>query len=108
MKFFDYLPNVYVGEGINEDESFKYRLVKNIFRRVKVRPDLEKFVNSFETYIIEEDRGSGKVCVYGAAAHRVQKGQKIIILSYASIDVEQSSLHVPAIIHVNQNNQVKN
>mgnify|MGYP001266526796 CR=1 FL=1 len=60
-----------------------------------------------ETYIIEEDRGSGKVCVYGAAAHRVQKGQKIIILSYASIDVEQSSLHVPAIIHVNQNNQVK-
>ena len=54
MKFFDYLPNVYVGEGINEDESFKYRLVKNIFRRVKVRPDLEKFVNSFETYIISD------------------------------------------------------
>ena len=61
-----------------------------------------------ETYIIEETRGSGKICIYGAAAHRIQKGQKIIILSYASINIEQSSVHTPTVVHVNQSNQVKN
>ena len=54
MKFFDNLPNVYVGEGIADTESFKYRLVKNVFRRVRTRPDLEKYVNSFETYEIRD------------------------------------------------------
>tara|TARA_Y100000588_G_C13376145_1_gene552842 strand:+ start:112 stop:462 length:351 start_codon:yes stop_codon:yes gene_type:complete len=61
-----------------------------------------------ETYIIEEARGSGKICIYGAAAHLIQKGQKIIILSYASINIEQSSSHTPTVVHLNQSNQVKN
>ena len=43
--FFQYLPDVYIGEGVKDDESFKYRLVKNIFRRVKVREDLEKHID---------------------------------------------------------------
>ena len=81
MKFFDYLPNVYVGEGINEDESFKYRLVKNIFRRVKVRPDLEKFVNSFETYIISDGETpssiAGRFLVLVPFSDRVSVSQKI-------------------------------
>ena len=46
MSYFKYFPNVYVGEGVTDDEGYKYRLVKNIFRRVKVRADLEKYTHS--------------------------------------------------------------
>ena len=50
MAFFSYLPNVYVGEGIKDDEDFKYRLVKNIFRRAKTRADLDQYVTLLEAY----------------------------------------------------------
>ena len=52
--YFSYFPNVYVGEGITSDESFKYRLVKNIFRRVKSREDLDQYTSLFEAYSIRE------------------------------------------------------
>tara|TARA_B100001250_G_scaffold84006_1_gene69338 strand:+ start:2511 stop:3290 length:780 start_codon:yes stop_codon:yes gene_type:complete len=63
--FFENLPNVYIGEGVRDDESFKYRLVKNIFRRVKVRQDIEKHISSFETYQLRDDETPSSV------AHRV-------------------------------------
>ena len=50
MSYFSYFPNVYVGEGISDSENYKYRLVKNIFRRVKVREDLDQYVTQFEAY----------------------------------------------------------
>ena len=50
--YFSYFPNVYVGEGVSDDENFKYRLVKNIFRRVKARPDLSEYSTLFEAYSI--------------------------------------------------------
>lgn len=43
MAYFDFLPNVYVGEGVNQDEAYKYRLVKNIFRRITAREDLDRY-----------------------------------------------------------------
>ena len=48
--YFSYFPNTYVGEGVNQDEPYRYRLVKNIFRRVKVREDLDQYVTAFEAY----------------------------------------------------------
>jgi len=54
MQYFSNFPNVYIGEGVKDEESFKYRLVKNIFRKAKIRPDQEKFVNSFESYPIKD------------------------------------------------------
>lgn len=54
MQYFTNFPNVYIGEGVGDEESFKYRLVKNIFRKTKVRPDLEKFITSFEAYSIKD------------------------------------------------------
>ena len=48
MAYFDFLPNVYVGEGVKNDEPFKYRLAKNISRRIKVREDLDKFITFFD------------------------------------------------------------
>ena len=54
MSYFKYFPNVYVGEGVTDDEGYKYRLVKNIFRRVKVRADLEKYTTFFESYSLRD------------------------------------------------------
>lgn len=52
----------------------------------------------FETYIIEGDRGSGTICLNGAAARRVQSGDIIIILSYAQMDFEEAKKFKPTII----------
>ena len=52
MGYFSNLPNIYVGEGVSDEESFKYRLVKNIFRRVKARDDLNRYTTLFESYSI--------------------------------------------------------
>ena len=54
MAYFDYLPNVYVGEGVKDDEAYKYRLVKNIFRRIQVRERLEKYTTYFERVNVPE------------------------------------------------------
>ena len=54
MAYFDFLPNVYVGEGVKQDEAYKYRLVKNIFRRIVPREDLEKYVTFFERIPVDQ------------------------------------------------------
>ena len=57
--YFSYFPNVYVGEGIADDEAFRYRLVKNIFRRLKVREDLKQYSTLSELFTIPDgDRPS--------------------------------------------------
>ncbi len=40
----------------------------------------------FSTYVIEGERGSGIICLNGAAARKVQKGDKVIIASYVIVD----------------------
>lgn len=52
----------------------------------------------FETYIIKGERGSGVICLNGAAARRVQPGDIIIIISYAMMDFEEAKTFKPAII----------
>ena len=51
---FSYFPNVYVGEGIADDEQFKYRLAKNIFRRLKIREDIQQYVSLTELFTIPD------------------------------------------------------
>ena len=52
MQYFSLLPNVFVGEGITDDEPYRYRLVKNLFRRTKLREDLDQYITLLETRII--------------------------------------------------------
>jgi hypothetical protein len=54
MSYFSQLPDIFVAEGITSSENFKYRLVKNIFRRVLAREDLDKYTTVFETYSIRD------------------------------------------------------
>ena len=56
----------------------------------------------FETYIIKGERGSGKVCLNGAAARKVQPGDVVIIMSYALMDFEEAKAFKPTVIFPDQ------
>ena len=51
-----------------------------------------------ETYIIPGERGSGKICLNGAAARKVQVGDVVIIMSYAMMDFEEAKRFKPSVI----------
>src|SRR5574341_1582746 len=58
----------------------------------------------FETYIMEGERGSGTICVNGAAARRASVGDKIIIAYYAVMDTKEGRGYKPKIIVVDEKN----
>lgn len=51
-----------------------------------------------DTYVIPGERGSGVVCLNGAAARKVQPGDVVIIMSYAMMDFEEAKHFKPAVI----------
>ena len=52
----------------------------------------------FDTYVIKGQRGSGVICLNGAAARRVQKGDIIIIMSYATMPFEEAKSFKPWVV----------
>ena len=60
-----------------------------------------------ETYVIEGEAGSGDICVNGAAAHLVKKGDKIIIACYCALHEGQMLDHKPKLVFVDEMNRVK-
>lgn len=52
----------------------------------------------FETYIIKGERGSGKICLNGAASRRVQPDDIVIIMSYALMDFEEAKSFKPTVV----------
>ena len=52
----------------------------------------------FETYVITGERGSGTICLNGAAARKVQPGDVVIILAYAMMEQEEAKTFKPTII----------
>ena len=61
----------------------------------------------FETYVIKGARGSGVVCLNGAAARMVQQGDIVIIMSYVLVDAEEAKNHVPKVAIMDENNRIK-
>ena len=59
----------------------------------------------FETYVIEGLRGSGEICLNGAAARLVQPGDKVIVISYASYHGDELDQHEPTTVHVDNDNR---
>lgn len=59
----------------------------------------------FSTYIIKGEK-KGEICLNGAAARKVCVGDIIIIVSYADMDANEAKTHKPAIVHVNEKNEV--
>src|SRR5690606_37793767 len=53
-----------------------------------------------ETYVIPGPRGSGVICLNGAAARLVQPGDNVIIISYAQMSAEELRSHKPTVVFV--------
>jgi aspartate 1-decarboxylase len=59
-----------------------------------------------ETYVIKGERGSGTISLNGAAARKAAVGDLIIIVSYASMTLEEAANHKPLIIFPDANNKL--
>jgi aspartate 1-decarboxylase len=60
----------------------------------------------FSTYVIKGKKGSGEICLNGAAARKVHVGDKIIIIAYASMDIGEAKKFKPSVIIVDDNNKI--
>lgn len=60
----------------------------------------------FETYTICGARGSGMICLNGAAARCVSVGDRIIIMAYAGCDAAEAKSHKPAVVFVDGENRI--
>ena len=60
----------------------------------------------FSTYVIEGEKNSGTICLNGAAARKVQKGDKVIIVAYVILDEKEQQTFTPKIVHVDDKNRI--
>lgn len=59
-----------------------------------------------ETYAIKGPRGSGIICLNGAAARKAEVGDVVIIITYAMMTPEEADKYVPTVIFPDENNQI--
>ncbi len=93
----------YVG-SITIDQN----LLDAVNMRVGQKIDIVNVNNGerFSTYIIPGERGEGDICLNGAAARKVHKGDKIIIIAYASMTEEEADKYQPKIVILDDDNSI--
>ncbi len=93
----------YVG-SITIDQN----LLDAVNMRVGQKIDIVNVNNGerFSTYIIPGERDKGDICLNGAAARKVHKGDKIIIIAYASMTEEEADKHQPKIVILDDDNGI--
>ena len=93
----------YVG-SITIDQN----LLDAVNMRVGQKIDIVNVNNGerFSTYIIPGERDKGDICLNGAAARKVHKGDKIIIIAYASMTEEEADKHQPKIVILDDDNSI--
>ncbi|WP_392538020.1 aspartate 1-decarboxylase [Legionella sp. 227] len=84
--------NLLLETGIQENEKVQIVDINNGSR--------------FETYVIKGRKGSGEICVNGAAARLVHEGDKIIIICYCNLNENQVSKHIPKVVFMNEDNTI--
>lgn len=60
----------------------------------------------FSTYVIKGKRGSRDMCLNGAAARKVEIGDKIIVIAYASYNESELDTYKPIVVHVDEKNDI--
>ena len=95
----------YVG-SITIDEDFLEKANIREWEKVEIL-DINNG-ERFQTYAIKGARGSKSFCVNGAAARKVQTGDKIIIVTYAQMTEDEIRTHKPTILQVGDNNEIIN
>jgi aspartate 1-decarboxylase len=93
----DYVGSITVDEELLE----KAKLLE--YEKVQV-VDIDNG-NRFETYTIAGERGSGMICLNGAAARCVSVGDKIIIMAYATLSEEEAAAYKPTVVFVDEHNK---
>ncbi len=93
----------YVG-SITIDEELMEKA--DILRNEKVQVVNNNNGKRFETYVIPGERGSGTICLNGAAARLVHPGDVIIILSYGIFEKKEAEGFEPQIVFLDDNNRV--
>ncbi|MDD2313453.1 MAG: aspartate 1-decarboxylase [Proteiniphilum sp.] len=80
----------------------------NMFVHEKVAVVNNNNGERFETYVIRGERGTGIICLNGAAARKVQQGDVIIIMSYAVMPLEEARVFQPTVINLDEKtNRIK-
>ena len=92
--------------SITIDENLIEAANLNLYEKVHVL-DITNG-NRIETYVIKAPRGSGEICINGAAAHLIKPNDTIIIIAYCTIEKNKVSDHKPTIIKVNHKNKIIN
>ena len=85
----------YIG-SITIDQDLLY--AANLIPNEKVSIVNNNNGERLDTYVIPGERGSGVICLNGAAARKVQPGDVVIIMSYAMMDFEEAKHFKPAVI----------
>ena len=62
--------------------------------------------NRLTTYAIEGERGSGILCINGAAARLISPGDTVIVIAYASMNDEEARTFEPKVVFVNKDNRI--
>lgn len=60
----------------------------------------------FETYVIAGERGSGMICLNGAAARQVSVKDKVILMCYADMSEQEAKEHKPKVVFVDEQNHI--
>tara|TARA_B110000438_G_scaffold274219_1_gene294236 strand:+ start:451 stop:870 length:420 start_codon:yes stop_codon:yes gene_type:complete len=62
--------------------------------------------NRLETYVIKGEKGSGCICINGAAAHLINKNDLVIIVAYCQLTTTEVDDHIPTVVHVDDKNKI--
>mgnify|MGYP002634913349 CR=1 FL=1 len=79
----------------------------NILEGEKVQVVNNNNGERIETYTIKGERGSGVICLNGAAARKAMVGDVILIITYAIMDLEEAKTYKPTVIFPDENNLLK-
>ena len=97
---------------VNVDYEGSITIDKNLMEAADIlsyeRVDVLNINNGarFSTYVIEGDRGSGAICINGAAGRLVAKRDTVIILSYHEVPEDEASNVSPKLVYVNSENRI--
>ncbi|MDD3480000.1 MAG: aspartate 1-decarboxylase [Paludibacteraceae bacterium] len=86
----DYIGSITIDEDLMD--------AANLIANEKVQIVDNNNGNRFETYVIKGERGSGVICLNGAAAHLVSVGDVVIIMAYTWLEAEEARVFKPAVI----------
>ena len=88
--------------------TIDHALLEAAKMRVGQKVDIVNVNNGerFSTYIIAGERGKGDICLNGAAARKVHKGDKIIIIAYASMNMSEADTYKPKIVILDDTNSI--